>query len=57
MADDITPGAVVVLKSGGPKMTVMQILSDRVACTWFDNHGVQCNGGFPRAGLIVVRDA
>jgi uncharacterized protein YodC (DUF2158 family) len=28
-------GDVVVLKSGGPKMTVMEVRSDGLLCRWF----------------------
>jgi uncharacterized protein YodC (DUF2158 family) len=32
-------GDLVRLKSGGPTMTIRQILSDAVGCAWFDaNH-------------------
>lgn len=33
------PGEVVVLKSGGPLMTVKFHEEYRVACTWFDSKG------------------
>ncbi|WP_370288185.1 YodC family protein [Siccirubricoccus soli] len=52
------PGDVVVLKSGGPKMTVSHIgtqYDDRaVVCIWFEDVGkknVQKSGDFPAATL------
>jgi uncharacterized protein YodC (DUF2158 family) len=44
MADEIGPGDVVTLKSGGPKMTVTQVgmtqFSDTLSawCEWFDGN-------------------
>jgi uncharacterized protein YodC (DUF2158 family) len=34
-------GDVVLLKSGGPKMTVSEIDEDSVFCRWFHNNRVQ----------------
>ena len=36
MADDFKPGDTVMLKSGGPHMTVTKVDGDRVWCEWFD---------------------
>jgi uncharacterized protein YodC (DUF2158 family) len=49
--NDIRPGMVVQLASGGPLMTVVKLLDgDNVHCTWFDNGKVQ-NNSFPAAAL------
>lgn len=32
----LVPGDVVTLNSGGPKMTVSDVRTDTVQCTWFD---------------------
>jgi len=37
MAEDtIDEGNVVILKSGGPKMTVVWVDEFKASCTWFD---------------------
>jgi uncharacterized protein YodC (DUF2158 family) len=36
MADQFKPGDVVMLKSGGPQMTVTEVDGDRTFCQWFD---------------------
>jgi uncharacterized protein YodC (DUF2158 family) len=35
MAEQFAPGDVVVLKSGGPSMTIESIEDDEAACVWF----------------------
>lgn len=35
------PGDVVMLKSGGPNMTVTVITEERVSCMWFDDNHVR----------------
>jgi uncharacterized protein YodC (DUF2158 family) len=37
--NQIVPGAIVFLKSGGPDMTVRMIGGDMVICTWFNGGG------------------
>lgn len=54
MAEELTVGDVVRLKSGGPAMTITNI-GDRYGvptawCTWFDQKGSQ-SGDFPPAAL------
>lgn len=47
-------GAVVVLKSGGPQMTVVRIMSDnRFYCTWFDASGKATDKEFPGDALSL----
>jgi uncharacterized protein YodC (DUF2158 family) len=37
MSDKIKMGDVVMVKSGGPKMTVVNIEDNVAYCIWFDN--------------------
>ena len=61
MTTTIEPGAIVVLKSGGPLMTVVrfekdfetQAFTDIVVCSWFDNKGKLQYGKFPISSLKV----
>lgn len=45
-------GDVVILKSGGPKMTVREAYDDEIACTWFDEKHVQKFGNFEPFTLV-----
>lgn len=41
MIKEFKVGDVVVLKSGGPKMTINNFLDeDRIECTWFDQKNI-----------------
>jgi uncharacterized protein YodC (DUF2158 family) len=54
MADEITEGSVVRLKSGGPTMTVTKMLSGGQAhCKWFDDKTL-LQGDFPPVSLVSV---
>lgn len=49
----LKPGDTVMLKSGGPIMTIEQVLDkDRAACQWFDN-GKLSHGVFPLVSLAL----
>ena len=50
---EVTPGKIVQLKSGGPKMTVMQPAAGRRGwtCQWFDEKHVLQVGVFPAESL------
>jgi uncharacterized protein YodC (DUF2158 family) len=57
----ITPGQVVQLRSGGPKMTVVGLkprddlsFDPDVHCRWFDRLGNVHYGIFTRGELIVI---
>jgi len=52
MPEQFKPGDVVVLRSGGPSMTVECIEEDgRVSCRWFDDQGKQAASVFSPAML------
>jgi uncharacterized protein YodC (DUF2158 family) len=54
MADEITEGSVVRLKSGGPTMTVTKMLSGGQAhCKWFDDKTL-LQGDFPPVSLVSI---
>jgi uncharacterized protein YodC (DUF2158 family) len=54
MAEEIRPGSVVRLASGGPAMTVKKFLEGGDAvCQWFDDKTLM-DGTFPRASLATV---
>lgn len=48
---EFKPGDVVVLKSGGPRMTVSSLDGNRVWCVWFDGAGVPQGKAFDSAVL------
>ena len=55
MGDSIEVGSVVVLKSGGPKMTVeTRNDSGSWLCKWFDAKGVLLYGSFGQAELQLL---
>lgn len=43
MLGPFSVGDVVILKSGGPEMTVRQVRNSRVECLWFE--GAVCKTG------------
>lgn len=44
--NELEPGDVVVLRSGGPDMTVVEINGDNAVCQWFDRGGDLCQRPF-----------
>lgn len=55
-------GDVVILKSGGPKMTISgdktgmdfklgRIFNGSYDCSWFDEKNIKCSGRFPQDSL------
>ncbi|KRR08509.1 YodC family protein [Bradyrhizobium valentinum] len=36
---DLKPGDVVILKSGGHPLSVVEVNDDKVACVWMGNEG------------------
>lgn len=57
MSEQIEAGRVVVLKSGGPNMTVNDVGDNygvlTAWCTWFDGKK-QCTGTFPVTSLKLA---
>ena len=53
MAEQFKTGDVVILKSGGPSMTVEQVSEDSVLCAWFDKYEKK-NGSFPPDALTLA---
>ena len=49
-------GAVVRLKSGGPKMTVVDVQTQEVTCTWFTKQDLKEQGTFPPYALEDAND-
>lgn len=47
-----SPGAFVVIKSGGPTMTVLRVDGDDVTCVWSEK-GVQRQEVFPAVVLTL----
>jgi uncharacterized protein YodC (DUF2158 family) len=53
MEEQIVPGAVVVMKSGGPALTVGSMLKDNAECHWFDEEGKPQTSLLPKSVLMV----
>ena len=47
-------GDTVVLKSGGPKMTIVRVSDDKVEAVWFDDDADVQNAEFPHQALEEV---
>jgi uncharacterized protein YodC (DUF2158 family) len=48
-------GEVVQLKSGGPIMTIIDIVANIVTVTWFDHFNAIKEAKFPAEALKVVK--
>jgi uncharacterized protein YodC (DUF2158 family) len=51
---DLKPGDVVVLKSGGHPMTVVEVHDDAVACLWMGEEGDLFREALPLAVLELA---
>jgi len=49
-------GDVVMLRSGGPAMTVVKVEGDIAHCIWFDTHEAVRNAQFPVVSLDVIEE-
>ena len=49
-------GDVVVLKSGGPRMTVEYVDGDSVHCTWFDSNKERKRDAFFESSLEDIKE-
>jgi uncharacterized protein YodC (DUF2158 family) len=47
-------GVVVMLKTGGPQMTVVEIEDNMVKCNWFDTEFQLLFSTFPKQALKTV---
>ena len=55
--NEIDPGTVVRLKSGGPRMTVLRLrVNNECDASWFFNDTIRIVRGLPLAALRVVPD-
>jgi uncharacterized protein YodC (DUF2158 family) len=50
----IKPGDVVLLKSGGPSMTVVSVGEDEIGCIWIGDEGELFRETFPSIALDMV---
>ena len=53
---DLKPGDVVILKSGGHPLSVVEVNEDKVACVWMGNEGDLFRETLPLAVLELVDD-
>jgi uncharacterized protein YodC (DUF2158 family) len=51
MASNFKAGDVVLLNSGGPKMTISWIENSEAWCVWFDANHAQQGAKFPLTAL------
>jgi uncharacterized protein YodC (DUF2158 family) len=51
---DLKPGDVVILKSGGHPLSVVEVNEDKVACVWMGNEGDLFRETLPLAVLELV---
>lgn len=53
MSQNFKPGDVVVLKSGGPKMTVTSVDNYLIYVSWFDEKNEAKHGSYPSESLKI----
>ena len=51
---DLKPGDVVILKSGGHPLSVVEVNEDKVACVWMGNEGDLFRETLPLAVLDLA---
>ena len=51
---ELKPGDVVILKSGGHPLSVVEVNEDKVACVWMGNEGDLFRETLPLAVLELV---
>ncbi|MEH2548776.1 uncharacterized protein YodC (DUF2158 family) [Bradyrhizobium sp. AZCC 2262] len=51
---DLKPGDVVILKSGGHPLSVVEVNDDKVACVWMGNEGDLFRETLPLAVLELA---
>jgi len=51
---DLKPGDVVILKSGGHPLSVVEVNEDKVVCVWMGNEGDLFRETLPLAVLELV---
>ena len=51
---DLKPGDVVILKSGGHPLSVVEVKDDKVACVWMGNEGDLFRETLPLAVLDLA---
>jgi uncharacterized protein YodC (DUF2158 family) len=51
------PGDVVMLKSGGPSMTVASVAEDEITCLWFGEEGELFREAIPAIALQSIFSA
>jgi uncharacterized protein YodC (DUF2158 family) len=51
---DLKPGDVVILKSGGHPLSVVEVKDDKVACVWMGNEGDLFRETLPLAVLELA---
>ena len=51
---DLKPGDVVILKSGGHPLSVVEVNEDKVACVWMGNEGDLFRETLPLAVLELA---
>ena len=51
--ESIGPGSLVVLKTGGPCLVVVERISDKAHCLWHDNDGSLHDLWIPTIALKV----